>query len=135
MEIVPVTVAFHLPIPAYNFLLYSEGSGTCFGFSPYPLLSQHGCICSLLLLLQLSKWYLSAPWCLLCTLSEDPDPSLVWASKWRLLEDWMWGFREQLSETSQFLIPSSLCCCDQVCELVWVHPCFIPTCILQMHCL
>lgn len=67
--------------PAYNFLLCNEGWGKCFGFSPYPLRSQHAYVCSFLLLLRLTERYPSAPWCLLCTLSKDPDPSLGWASQ------------------------------------------------------
>lgn len=37
-------------------------------------------------------------------------------------QDWMWGFHEQLSYSSAFLIPSSLCYCNKVHELVFGTP-------------
>lgn len=67
--------------PPYNFLLYSEELGKCFGFFPLPF----AVTASLRLLLVTASpaRYLSAPWCLLCTLNEDPDPGfwIAWASQ------------------------------------------------------
>lgn len=82
---------------AYNFLLCSEGLGKLGRGGPPPPFAVTVCLCcSLLLLLQLSKWYLSALWRLLCTLSEDPDPSLGLSSG-NHSQDWIQGFHEQLS--------------------------------------
>lgn len=87
-----------LSTPACNFLLSSEGLAKCFVFPPYPLLSQFACICSLLLLLHLSKWYLSVLGFLLCIFGEDPtlQSSLaLWSADDS--QNWMWGFHELLS--------------------------------------
>lgn len=118
--------------PAYNFLFYSEGLGKCFGF--FPTLCCHSipvfaaCYCS-----SRSVSGIHLP----CG-SYFPHSARILIPAWSVPLKWwpqpgldvglLWAVK-----LLQWILDSFLSVLLWLSMWVWVPPCFIPTCVLQVH--